>query len=194
MAGEGFGEIDTGVTGEGIDFHPDFGELAGAAALFFVAVFGFAVAFDGFAVGDFGFDEVEVDFEPGFETLGEHLEVEFALAGDDCLVEFAVDVVEERLVFLVEGGEAGGDLVFFAFGFEAQGGVDIGFGVFDFGEFDGFFVQAERIAGVGILELDDGSDVAAEHLVHRVTILAVDAKDLAEAFVELSVGVIEFAA
>jgi hypothetical protein len=61
LAGEGFGEFDAAVAFLGFDAHPDFGELAGAAGLFLVAVFGFAAAFDGFAVGDFGFDEVEID-------------------------------------------------------------------------------------------------------------------------------------
>jgi hypothetical protein len=75
----------------------------------------------------------------GAEAGGDDLEVEFALAGDDGLMEFGIDLVEEGLVLLVEGGEAGGDFVFLAFGFEAEGGVDIGFGVDDLGEGDGVF-------------------------------------------------------
>ena len=194
LAGEGFGEFDAAVAFLGFDAHPDFGELAGAAGLFFVAVFGFAAAFDGFAIGDFGFDEVEVDAEPGTEAGGDHLEVEFALAGDDGLMELGIDLVEEGLILLVERGEAGGDFVFLALGFEAESGVDIGFGVADFGEGDGVFGVAEGIAGVGVLEFDGGADIAGVEGFGADAVLAIEGVDLAEAFGDLAVAIVEILA
>lgn len=156
-----------------------------------MSVFGIGAAFDGFAVGDFGFDEVEVDAVSGAEASGDDLEVEFALAGDDGLVEFGIDFVEEGLVLLVEGGEAGGDFIFFAFGFKAERGMDIGFGIFDFREGDGVFGMAEGVTGVGILEFDGGADVAGVQGFDGDAILAIEGVDLSEAFGGFAVAVEE---
>ena len=50
--------------------------------------------------------------------------MQFALAGDDGLVQFRINAIDKRRVLLVQGGQAGGDLVFLALGAEPERGVD----------------------------------------------------------------------
>ena len=160
LADEGVGELDAGVARFGFDAHPDFGELAGAAGLFLVAVFRVALGLDGFAVADARLDQLDVDVVAPAEAVGDDFEVQLALGGDDGLAQLGIHHVKEGRVFVVQGRQAGGDFVFLALDAALERGVDVGLGIFDFGQRDGLLGAAERVAGVGVLELDHRADVA----------------------------------
>ena len=73
------GELQAGVARFGFDAHPDFGELAGAAGLFFVAIFGVASGLDGLAVAHARLVQFDVDVVAAAESVGDDLQVQFAL-------------------------------------------------------------------------------------------------------------------
>ena len=83
------------VARRGFDAHPHLGKLAGAAALFLVPVLGLTVVSDGFAEGNLRGGQIHLDVEPFLDALHGHLQVQFALAGDDGLVQLGVDVILE---------------------------------------------------------------------------------------------------
>ena len=95
LADEGVGEFHTMVAWCGLDAQPHLGELAGAAALFFVTVLCLAVVPDGFAEGNLWGGQLDLDIEPFLDPLHGHLQVQLALAGDDGLVQLGVDVILE---------------------------------------------------------------------------------------------------
>ena len=86
----------------GFDAHPDLGELARAAGLLFVAVFGFALALDRLAVFHARLGQFHVDIVTAAQTVGHDFQVQFALRGNDRLVQFRVHRIEKRRVFLVQ--------------------------------------------------------------------------------------------
>ena len=95
LADEGVSEFHTMVAWCGLDAQPHLGELAGAAALFFVTVLCLAVVPDGFAEGNLWGGQLDLDVEPFLDPLHGHLQVQLALAGDDGLVQLRVDVILE---------------------------------------------------------------------------------------------------
>ena len=88
-------KVDAAITLAGLDTHPHLSELPGAAALLFVSILGFAVATDGLAEGNLWCGEVDLDVEPLLQSLHGDLQMQFALPGDNGLVEFGIDVVLE---------------------------------------------------------------------------------------------------
>jgi hypothetical protein len=131
LAGERLGKVDPGISlGRG-DTHPDLGKLAGATRLFFMAMLRIRRELDGFTVRDLWLRQSDVHIETACKTIHQHLEVQFALGGDDGLVEFRVHTENEGGILFVQGSQPGGYFVFLAFGSRLEGGVDGGFGVVD---------------------------------------------------------------
>jgi hypothetical protein len=63
--------------------------LSCAARLFFVAIIRLGACFDRFAKAHPWLDQIEMDVE-STRSIGHHVEVEFALRGNDNLVQFGV--------------------------------------------------------------------------------------------------------
>jgi len=73
--------------------------------LFLVAVARLAACADRFAIGDARLLERDRHAEPPQQPLDDHLELDFALARDDRLVDLVVDAVVKRRVLLVQRRE-----------------------------------------------------------------------------------------
>ena len=86
LADQGLGELHPVITWCGLEAHPHLGELAGAAALLFVPVLCRAVVPDGFAEGNLRGGQLHLNVEPFLDSLHGHLQMQFALAGNDRLV------------------------------------------------------------------------------------------------------------
>jgi hypothetical protein len=86
------GEDHAAIGWQRFDAHPNLGELPGAAGLFLVAVFRFAAAADGRAVGNPRLDEFHIHVEAALEFLGDDLELQPALAGNNRLPDLRLEV------------------------------------------------------------------------------------------------------
>ena len=159
-----------------LDAHPDFGELARAAGLFFVAVFGFAFALDRLTIFHARLGEVDMDVVSAAQTVGDDFQMQFTLRGNDRLVQLAVHDIKKRRVFLVQRGEAGGDLILLAFHAGDERGVDVRLGINHLRQRHRMFQRAERVAGVRVLELHHRADVARTERVDGLAGLAVEQK------------------
>ena len=117
---------------------------------------------DGLPVGDLGLADVGVDLELAQHPVDEHLEVQLAHAADDGLAGLLVGVHLEGGVLLGEGLEGLGQLVLVVFGLGLDGHVDDRLGEVERLEHDLGVAVAEGVAGGGLLEPDQGHDVAGE--------------------------------
>ena len=106
--------------------------------------------------------------------------MELAHAGDDGLAGLLVEVRAERGVLAPDGGERLGEppLVVRAVGLDRHADDRLGEGhAF---EDDGGVGVAERVAGVGVLDPDDGDDGARADLFERLAVLGVHLEDAAD--------------
>ncbi len=149
-----------------------------------MAILGFGAALDGFAITNARFGEFDFDFVAALQALRDDLQVQFALAGDNGLVQLGIDLVKEGGIFVVQRGQAGGDLVFLTLGVKLERGMNIGSGILHFRQDDRIFGSAERVAGVGVLKLDEGANVARVHGRDAGAVFAVQNIDLAQLFGE----------
>jgi hypothetical protein len=67
---------------------------------------------DCFAVWDKRFLECYLDAEAPEQTFHDHLKVDLALARNDRLVNFVIDAIVKRRVFLVQRGQTHREFVF----------------------------------------------------------------------------------
>src|SRR5436189_113566 len=75
VADERLRENQTAVARPGLNPEPDFGELAGTARLFFVAIARLAPRADCLAIGNSRLGEFNADAKTALQTLDDHLEV-----------------------------------------------------------------------------------------------------------------------
>ena len=174
----------------GLDEHVDFAKLTGTAGLFLVTVHGFGALGDGLAVGDVGSGEVDSEFVLVFEVPFDGVEVEFALAAEDYLAEFAAVFEGEAAVVGAEVFEGGTDffVVVIVGGFDSNG-IDGG-GEFDFGDgVVGVFGRGEGVVDFYVFEFDGADDVAGAGFFDALTVFAAADEYLADAFFALVAGV-----
>ena len=194
LARKRFRKLEAAVARLRLDLHPDFGELAGAARLLLVAILGVAPALDGLAIPHARLDQFDVHVVTAAEALGDDLQVQLALRGQDGLVQLGIHHVQERGVLVVQRGQARGDLVFLAFDVALEGGVDVRLGIFDCRQRHRFLAAAQRVARMGVLELHHRADVPGAEAGHARAHLAVEQVDLADLLRAAPGGVEEFAA
>ena len=191
LTGESLSELDAGIARSGFDTHPDLGELAGAAGLFFVAILRFCPGFDGLAKRYPWRDKLDLDPVTAFQPVGQHSQVQIALGRHHGLMQFAVHVIEEGRVFFVQRGQAGRDFVLLAFRVQLERGVNVGFRIDHLGQRDDHARAAERVAGVRVLEFNDCADVAGVEAVDRRAVFTVEDVDLANLFGDAAVAVVK---
>ncbi len=155
---------------------------------------GFAPALDRLTVAHPRFAQLDVHVVAPAQGVGDDFQVQLALGGDNGLPQFGIHHVEEGRVFVVQGGQARGDFVFFAFDAALERGMDVGFGVFDFRQRQRLLGQRKGVAGLRVLELDHGADVPGAKRGNAGAGLAVENVDLANLLGAPAVGIVEFAA
>ncbi len=135
-----------------------------------------------------------MNVEPPPKTLGDHFEMQFALRGNDRLVQLGIHVEDKRRIFVVQRGEARGDFVLLTFRLGFQRGVNVRARIFRHGKFHRMIRGAKRVAGVRVLEFHRRANVARAETRHRLARLAVEQKNLPDAFRDVAVGVERIAA
>ena len=80
-----------------------------------MAIFGFRPRFDRLAKGNARWQQLNLHLVPAPQTIGEHAQMQFALGGNNRLVQLRVHVVEQGRILFVQCRQSRGDLVFLAF-------------------------------------------------------------------------------
>ena len=125
---------------------------------------------DGLAVRDLRLADVGVHVELALQPVHQDVQVQLAHARDDGLTGLVVELHDERGVLVGELREAVAQLVLVGLGLRFDGDGDDGDRERDRLQDDRVVGVADGVAGRGVLEPDDGHDVAR---VRRVLVLAV---------------------
>ena len=149
---------------------------------------------DGLPVGHLGLADVGVDLELAQHPVDEHLEVQLAHAADDRLAGLLVGVHLEGGVLLGEGLEGLGQLVLVVLGLGLDRHVDDRLGEVERLEHDRGVAVAEGVAGGGLLEADQGHDVAGEGGVAVLAVVGVHLQDAPDPLLAVLGGVEDLAA
>ena len=164
----------------GLEADPNVTELAAAAGLLLMtALLGDRLA-DLFTVGHARRVEHDLDAEAALELVDEHVDLDVAHAGDDHLVRFGVVDDAEGRIFLVQAVEALSHLILLAAGLGRDGDAVAGLIERDGLDLDDLARLAERVAGLDLVHLGDGADVAAGELLDLGILLALGDVQAAE--------------
>ena len=117
--------------------------------------------------------------------------MQLALGRDNRLVQFPVDLGLKRRILFVQRGEPRGELVLIPARIELQGRLGVGLGIIDLGQHDTALGIAQRVAGMRVPEFHGCADVTRGQRVDRRPRLAVQAVQLADAFADAAVAVVQ---
>src|ERR1043166_449685 len=90
-------------------------------------------------------DEVEMKPEPPPKTLSDHFEMQFALRGNDRLMQLRIDTENKCRIFVVQRREPRGHFVLFTWRLGLQRGVNVRARIFRHGKLYGMIRGAERV-------------------------------------------------
>jgi hypothetical protein len=174
------------------DFQGHFGELPRATGLLFVAVSMIGLAPDGLAKRDARLGEIDVDIEAPAQPIGDDFKVQFALRGDQRLVQFGIDAKMKRRVFVLQCREPGSDAVFFAACLRLQCRVNARLRILDARQPHRSARGTKRVARVRTFQLHHRAEVARVETADRLAIASVKNVNLSETFGDIPAGVQHF--
>src|ERR671916_209799 len=182
--GDGVDElVGGGVTADlqRLQRHLDLRELTGPTGLLLVGV---VVLLDGLAdrlaVGDLRLADVGLDLELAPHAVDEDLQVQLAHAGDDRLTGLLVEADLEGRVFLGQLLDGRAQLLLVALGLRLDGDRDDRRGEGHRLQDDRVLRVAERVTRGGLLQPDDGDDLAGAHALALLALVGVHLVDLAD--------------
>ena len=132
------------------------------------------------AVGDARRVEHDLNAEAALELAHQHVDLDIARAADDHLVGFCVVDDAEGRIFLVQAVETLRHLVFLAAGLGRDGHAVARLIEGNGRDLDHLTRLAERVAGLDLVHLGDGADVAAGELLDLGVLLALGNVQAAE--------------
>ena len=184
-------ELVAGAGGQGLHVDDAVAVLAVAAGLAHELALDAADGLaGGLAVGDLGLAHVRLDLELAQQAVDDDLEVQLAHAGDDGLAGLGVGVHLEGRVLLGELHEADLELGLLVLALGLDGDVDDGLGEDHRLEDDRGVLVAQGVAGRGVLEADDGHDVARGARVAVDAVVGVHLEDAADTLA-VALGAVE---
>ena len=147
-----------------LDLDVAIAELAAAAGLLLVAAVGLGRLADRLLVGHVRRVEVDLGAEPRLQPLDDHLDMDLGEPGHDLLAGLLVAVQVDRRVLLLEAAQGGEHLllVALALGLDREGHHRRR--QLDAGHLDWLVAGGQPVAGLGLLELGHGADVAGSEL------------------------------
>ena len=122
-------------------------------------------------------------------AVDDHLDVDLRQAGDDLLAGLLVAVQVDRRVLLLQAPQGGVDLVLVALVLGLHGEGHDRRRELDPRHVDRLVARRQPVAGVGLLELGDGADVARAERVGVADLLAARHEQLADALLVMGAGV-----
>ena len=147
--------------------------LALAAGLADEAAVALRLAADGLAVGDLRPADVRRDLELADHAVDDDVEVQLAHAGDEGLAALRIRLDPEGGVLLGQALEGDAHLVLVGLRLGLDLDLDDGLGERDGLEQDRVLRIGQGVAGEGVLEADDGRDVARVDLVDLLAVVGV---------------------
>ena len=144
-----------------------------AAGLLLVAALDLHLLADLLTVGHAGLGELRVHTEAALQAGDQNVHLHIAGAGDHHLVGLRVVDPAEGQILFVQAGHAAGDLVLLALGLGGDGHGIAGLGEGDGLQPDHLAGVGESIAGLDLVHLTDGADVAAGELLDLVGFFAL---------------------
>ena len=133
------------------------------------------------AVGDLRLADVRLDLELAQQAVDDDLEVQLAHAGDDGLAGLVVGGHAERRVLLGQLLQGDHHLVLLGLRLRLDGDVDNRVSELHGLEDDRMALVAQGVTGGGVLEADDGDDVARLALVDVDALVGVHLQQTADA-------------
>jgi hypothetical protein len=143
-------------------------ELAAAAALLLVPAVRLGGAPDRLLVGHARRLEVDLGAEAIAQAVDDHLDVHLRQAGDDLLAGLVVAVQVDRRVLLLEAAQRDEDLLLVALGVRRHRERHDRCRQLDLRHLDRLVPCGQPVAGLGLLELGDGADVARADVLVEV--------------------------
>ena len=162
-----------------------------AAGLLLVTALAGNLLADGFTVGNLGIVQVGLSAELGGQLVADHVQMQFALAGQQRFGGFRVLFHLDGRIFFLQTGQTGEHLVFFALLGGGNGLGNAGSGEGDGGVPDGGSGVAQGIAGIGELQLGQRAQIAGVEYVHVGLLLAAHHEQAAGLFSLIGVGVVQ---
>ena len=145
---------------------------------------------DGLLIGDLRCADVGLDLVLAEQTVDDDLQMELAHTGDDGLTGLFVSVGLEGRVLLGQLHQRNAHLLLTGLGLGLDGDADNGLGELHGLEDDRSLFIAERITGGGVLEADDGADIAGVAALNVLAVVGVHLQDAADAL-SLMLGGVE---
>ena len=133
-------------------------------------------------VSNLGLTNVSLNLELTKQAVDDDLQVEFAHASDDGLAGFMVGGNAERRVFLGELLQSDAHLILLSLGLRLNSNVDNRISELHGLEDDRSIFGAERVTGGGVLQTNNGNDVASGANVDVNTVVGVHLQKTADAF------------
>ena len=121
-AHDGIDKFKTGPAGQGLHDNPAVAELPMPARLFFVLTLDAGLIFDGFAVGDFGGFEQNLDIEFSFQFFDGAFNVDLTQSRQQDLLGFGIALQAQCRVLFQQLGQGDIDFILITgcFGFQGE--------------------------------------------------------------------------
>src|SRR5262249_55440595 len=134
-------------------------------------------------------NEIEMKTEPPPKTFRDHFKMQFALRGNDRLMQLRIDTENKCRIFVVQRREPRGHFVLFTWRLGLQRGVNVLARIFRAGKFPWVIRRAKRAAGLRVLEFHCRANVTGAETRHCLARVAIEQKNLADALGGGAVGV-----
>src|SRR5699024_1932104 len=165
-----------------LDGDDDLSELAGTTGLLLVGVAeGLNRLADGLTVGNLWVTDVGLNLELALHAVNEDVEVQLAHAADDGLAGLLVQVDGEGGVLFSELLDGDTQLLLVRLGLRLDGNLDNRIREVHRLQDDRVGSITEGVTGGGVLQTDEGVDVASVCDVNRVFLVGVHLEQLADA-------------
>ena len=154
-----------------------------------MAAVGLHLLLDGFAIGHAGGAQLSLHAEAALQAGHQHVQLHVAGAGEDHLAGLGVVDHGEGGIFLVHAGQACGHLVVLTAGLGGDGLGVAGLCEGDTLQSHHLTGVAQGVAGLDLVHLADGADVAAGELLDFLCLLAGHLVQTAQLFSRAGAGV-----
>src|SRR6266851_1420728 len=180
-------ELDALATLDGLHLDAANAKLAVAAGLFLVLAFRVGLAANGFAIGNFGGLEGEVDMVALVELGDDDFDMLLAGAGQQKFLGLRIARKAQRGIFLEDFMDRDADLVFVGAGFRLDGKGDGRLGKLRGRVKNGRSFVAKGFAGSRFLQFGDGADVSGVQLTDFDELLALHDLDMLKALQNVAI-------
>jgi hypothetical protein len=174
------GEGKVGSSWQRLDADLAVTELPVPAGLLLVPAVGLRCGGNGLEIRDAGQLQRHVHAEAALQLGHGHFEVQLPLAGNQLLVRSWIAVCPDRRVFFLQAMKGGADLLFIRTALRLECVRHERLGERDRGEHDVARLVRQRVAGLGLLEFRNRTEIARVKLLDTLLRLALHREQVAD--------------